>query len=250
MAKNFKFYNTSTIDLNPCIIDYSKKCNTFIIGTYQLIENGTEICDEYTEEQLTFLNNRIGSINIFDAENKFITKHCCQSGGVFDLKISEYHYTNDNDNELIIAAHSNGMFAIYKLKNGKQIEQIRQIITGTKMLTTIDDSFVDNFLTLAIGSSDGKLFCYQFTITDSIEDLMEQQSIHSIVTKDSSSIWYSKIIRFKIIESQIEKNLIFVGCEDSTWRIFACKYVCFFNSIIFKLINFFFSFCYLLARRI
>ncbi|OTF83947.1 hypothetical protein BLA29_007243 [Euroglyphus maynei] len=123
---------------------------------------------------------------------------------------------------MIIVAHSNGMFGIYKWAYDLNIEQIRQIITGAKMLTTIDDSFVDNHLRIAIGSSCGKLLYY--SIDDLIEECQQSDnSVQSIITDDSSPIWCLKMIHFKIIESKIEQNLIFTGSEDSIWRIIACN---------------------------
>ncbi|XP_046920639.2 uncharacterized protein LOC124500592 [Dermatophagoides farinae] len=226
MTKNFELCNTSTIDLNPCIIDYSKKFHAFIVGTYQLIEVGSKTYDEdYTEDQLAFLNNRIGSINVFNVDCKLICKHQCQSGGVFDLKISNYHHDTSSNSEMIIAAHSNGMFGIYKFENGVRIHNVQQIKTGQTMLTTIGDLFIGNILTIAIGSSDGRLLCYEFTINDSIENLMEQSSADNLiqsstVTNDSLSIWYLKMVHLEIMESTIEQNLIFVCSEDSMWRIF------------------------------
>lgn len=219
----FKLQNSCSTRYNPSVVEYSAKLNAFIVGTYSLIESDSSKRQKYNEQDLAFQNNRVGSLDLYRSEENSLKSLDTEFGGVFDLRISSFKDKESNENETIIVAYANGYLAVHSL-SWNCLSTIVKYKTDSTMLCTVDEIVsLDGLAILLAGSSDGLLMWYPFVEVDSNESV---SSSHRISSKLNDPIWYLKVVPLP----KLLCHLIFVGSEDSKWRIFSYKLViCFFD---------------------
>lgn len=191
----------------PCHVEFSRRFNVFIVGTYSLVKDV-----EHDLEQLKKCNYRRGSFAVFNEENELIFTHVCDQGGVYDFKLLKNEEFQDNT-ETILAAHANGTFALYYWTKSC-IEFYKCLPTSCDLLCSIDYLLMDSSILIVTGGSNGWL----------------SRSYHSIEIKDrkftsgnekvsnqklyNDNIWYVKLL--KVHTSKV----LFIGSEEAHLEIF------------------------------
>jgi len=198
---NLEFKQSSRIKLDhcPCVIESLDDSNAYVVGTYELDENGA------AQEDSSHDNNRKGSLGLI-RNAKLITEQNCHDGGVFDLKVFE---------RIVITAHANGNLCSYKQKDDA-FELISSFHTGSNMLTSIDYvSFDDNVL---IAASDANGFA--FTLLSNKELHLNLIETHSNIKLSTTGdpVW-----RIKLLHVFSDECVLISGSDDCNLRINSVK---------------------------
>ena len=223
MEKKFRYSGFITSRFNPCVIDYSAKSNLFIVGTYQLIEKDSELFTKYTE--LESKNFRVGTLELIDSEkDETVEEYECQFGGVFDLRLVDYNPSSSEQIDHVAVAHANGILALYQILE-KQITLLIHWKTSSSMLTTVQDYFDGKFLSLIGGGANGQIshICLKCQKIDNQSNTLsydECEMKEFEVTEYQHPIWYIRTYQIK----QNNECLLFVGSEDSKWRIYSTRF--------------------------
>ena len=192
----YKFINKIQIKYNPSVVEYSSRYQLFICGTYQLVDQNT---DQISEETLKRVNNRLGNLLLISRSNQLVEEYECFDGGVFDIKVFDF----DGGEDRIIVAHSNGFVAIYSIDlSDTRLKTIRRYSTNSSLLTCLE---IINKELAVVGSSEGQILSI---------DLSDETTQQLSVTKFSEPIWTLFCRKLS------NKYLLFVGSDDSFWRIY------------------------------
>lgn len=247
---------TSTVKtrFNPCVIEYlkpakkrttGKSLHGFIIGTYELVEEGSQLAKQYTD--LSDRNNRLGTLEVLEVDDnnsRVVLVYECQFGGVFDLRLIPKHdhlkcFKETVEDEVVdyrvVVAHANGVVALYSLtqRDEPKVELLKSWNTETKMLTTVEVSLIRGHCTFHAGSDDGQLVRVNCTTITGDDAYDEGNVSRKKITDFGHPIWYIRVWSPSTNEDEETDHplLLFVGSEDSKWRVFNEEFV-FYKSIV------------------
>ncbi len=212
----------------------------FIIGTYELVEEGSELSNQYSAAELAARNRRLGTLELLKikGENgKIVLSYESPYGGVFDLRVLDDHdathhhlqIEEEEDPNFVVTAHANGVVALYLIYcgNSARIEPLKSWSTFAKMLTTVEiiKGGKAAFCFYA-GAESGELLRVNWSSAgdekeeekdDEEED--EEKEVTSLgkLTDYGHPIWYLRAVEISV--STGETHLLFIGSEDSKWRV-------------------------------
>ena len=207
----------------------------FIIGTYELVEEGSELAKQYSATELAARNRRVGTLELLkiNGENgELVLAYESPYGGVFDLRVLDDHdathhhlqIEEEEDPNFVVTAHANGVVALYLIYcgNSARIELLKSWSTFAKMLTTVEiiKGGKAAFCFYA-GAESGELLRVNWSSTGGEKEKDEaEEEVTSLgkLTDYGHPIWYLRAVEISVSNGG-DHHLLFIGSEDSKWRV-------------------------------